>query len=51
MIRIIILLIILAVLFWPQLIAWATSKRMTYRHYVTRLKISILKVLHEIGLL
>jgi len=51
MIRIIVMLIILAVLFRPQIVAWVTRKRMIYRHYLTHLKISILKVLYEIGLL
>ena len=50
MIIVVILLIIVVALFWPQVIAWVTSKRMTYRHYLTHLKITILTVLHEIGL-
>lgn len=37
--------------FRNKVILWMTTKRMAYRHYMTSMKIEVLKMLHDIGLL
>lgn len=34
-----------------KIILWITTKRMAYRHYITSMRIEMLKALHEIGFL
>lgn len=51
MIYVILLLIGLVAIFWPRIVRWITERRMDYRHFITHMKVSALKTLHEIGLI
>lgn len=36
---------------WIEIVAWVTQKRMEFRHWLTNIKLSVLKLLDDWGLL